>query len=360
VKGETAALSSIRVHLNTSQVPSLHEDSLWEDTYMDVLADALHSAICDAIEDEMEYLHEQMSAPSPGLAAGPGPVPTILASPISQVQTRHLRSQMPDVSEHLPDVSDMLGHSASHGIETFSLPAPAPGPAPMPGPSPDGMPKVDVHVQFLPGSSVYDENHLEIGRTTKVQAFIFGEPATFLDELPLIKSAVDETIANGQLQEAMKKSLEQATGLIPFINKVDASMDHVTQWSLSECENHMTRLVRRLSTYYTRRMVPTAIYNECSNFLVKSTFSHDRILTTMDKNKCRLATVKFSKGWNFGKAPKVMAPPVFNVAGPAGAMPAKSPPAFKDFCYDVCEIKFGTAAPLCDITHGEKIAHQPN
>jgi len=222
---------------------------------------------------------------------------------------------------------------------------------------------VDVHVEFTPGRAVLDENLKEVGRTTQVQAFIMAQPANLIDELPLLKTAVSNAIDSGEMGNAIRNALEGATGLIPDLEKMKMEPDRMTQWSLAACESHMTKLVRRFSLAYTRRMVPTAIYNECSNFLIKASFSHDRVLTKLDKNRCRWATVKFSKAWNFGGhgITQYRTPSYYGIKGKTvTAAASDSPePDFKAFCHDICQIKFGKVAPRCHVTYGDSLGSLP-
>merc|ERR1719223_1640396 len=98
-------------------------------------------------------------------------------------------------------------------------------------------------------------------------------------------------------------------------------------------------------------MVPTAIYNECTNFVAEVSFSHDHIFDVHDRMRCRHATVKLSKEWNFGKGQPGPgpAPAPAPAPGPAGANVD-----YLGFCAEVCEIKYGEDAPMCHVTEGKK------
>merc|ERR1740121_3280278 len=110
----------------------------------------------------------------------------------------------------------------------------------------------------------------------------------------------------GIIRPRLATALTKFTGVTPrFAADLLGKRPEVKQmepWDEAKCETHMTKVVKMFEQAYTRRMVPMALYNECTNFLPKLTFSHDSIASPLDRKKCRTATVKFSKRWNFGKA----------------------------------------------------------
>lgn len=265
-------------------------------------------------------------------------------------------------------------------------PAPAPGPA-----GPGGAPAVmelalqdklksdlawdahtgvapqqfqaDVFVQFFPGRERPVAGHSEIGRSTVVKAWLRGAPNTGVFEMsPWIQAVLKRHENDGLLEMLLEKRLFDVTEVAPLISGIrDIRLDSKSQWSLDSCESHMKKIMREFSIAYTRRMVPTAIYNECTNFLAEVSFSHDRVFDSHDRIKCRHATVKLAKEWNFGQGqlPLAPAPGPAPVAAPAPGVSNKALIDFKGFCADICEIKYGNDAPMCHVTEGKMLWSAP-
>merc|ERR1740139_1444670 len=113
------------------------------------------------------------------------------------------------------------------------------------------------------------------------------------------------------------------------------------------------RMVRRFEVAYTRRMVPWAIFNECTNFATAFSFSHDVRPTPVDVQRCKDATYRFEHHWNYGVAKEVTgpaAPPGLTLLQDAATQEEGkklAPVDMSEFCIDVCEHKFGRFAPQC-------------
>jgi len=237
--------------------------------------------------------------------------------------------------------------------------------------------KADVFVQFYPGEERPVVEDGEVGRSTIVKVWLSGAPNTGVFELaPWIEAVLKRHEQDGLLEMLLEKRLFDATEIAPKISGItDIRLDSKQQWSLDTCEFHMHKIMREFSMAYTRRMVPTAIYNECTNFVSEVSFSHDRIFDSHDRIKCRHATVKLSKEWNFGNGPPTTtasplqddapapapgpnpAPAASPAASPGGPAPGPSKPDIdlRGFCADVCEIKYGNDAPTCHVTEGKKL-----
>jgi len=271
------------------------------------------------------------------------------------------------------------GAETSLDSTTSGKPVGAPGAPPgAPGAAPAPVEfKADVFVQFYPGEERPVVQDGEVGRSTIVKVWLRGAPNTGVFELaPWIEGVLKRHEEDGLLEMLLEKRLFDATEIAPKIRGIkDIRLDSKQQWSLNTCEFHMKKIMREFSMAYTRRMVPTAIYNECTNFVSEVSFSHDRIFDAHDRIKCRHATVKLSKEWNFGKgkpttpapeAEEASAPAPGPAAGPGAASPVAAGPAplalaskpdidLKGFCSDVCEIKYGSDAPTCHVTEGKKL-----
>merc|ERR1719321_1499371 len=120
----------------------------------------------------------------------------------------------------------------------------------------------------------------------------------------------------------------------------------VQQWSDGICQKHMSTVVRRFTMAYTRRLVPAALFNECTNFMPMVSFSDDGVISTTDREKCQAATTKFAQKWNFGKGKKggtaadAAAAPAAGPAAAGAPGPAAAAMDYAEFCTDICEMKF--------------------
>jgi hypothetical protein len=223
-------------------------------------------------------------------------------------------------------------------------------PPPMPLKEPAHGAKILRHMN--PAGATADN----VGRTTMVQI-------TVTEQLPKVEGAIQTVVANGALESKLEAAIKDVTGIQNTISNFTAAKKPIKQWGVDVCTAHMTKVVKRFSVAYTRRMVPVAIFNECTNFMPVISFSHDVHPTALDVRKCREATVNFVKYWNYGQGPSVSAPAPA-VAGPPQASTAhvalaSSQPSSADlsgFCVEVCQFKYGKKAPQCHVTAGGKLA----
>eukprot|EP00928_Gymnodinium_smaydae_P030141 TRINITY_DN22488_c0_g2_i1.p1 TRINITY_DN22488_c0_g2~~TRINITY_DN22488_c0_g2_i1.p1 ORF type:complete len:589 (-),score=151.77 TRINITY_DN22488_c0_g2_i1:43-1728(-) len=193
-----------------------------------------------------------------------------------------------------------------------------------------------------------DQKH---GRSTIVEVVITDVRGTGSNDLPLVAALVQRATNDGTLQAILGDKLDHVVGLRPLLQDLRIGDASIAQWSVSDCEEHMAKVVKRMAVAYTARMVPMAILNECTNIMTAMSFSHDRYPTALDVQRCNEATQRFSKAWNFGDGPGTASTPSSGLAFPEIA---KAPEYMNAFCVDVCESKFGERAPMCHVTEGER------
>mmetsp|Transcript_11323 Transcript_11323/g.36007 ORF Transcript_11323/g.36007 Transcript_11323/m.36007 type:complete len:424 (-) Transcript_11323:195-1466(-) len=243
---------------------------------------------------------------------------------------------------------------ASRSPEVGAVGLVAAAPASAPVPAPPSMARaasidvsenqVNVFVTLRPGPRRKQpkETFLQLreeARSTIVNVVITDKPQTGAAVLPTVHKVIKEAQASGLLKRRLKAALFQATGVSPTIRGLGPpKLARLEQWQEGNCEQHMQRLVRLMQEAYTRRMVPVALYNECTNLIPALTFSHDDVADPLDRKKCRIATVKFAKRWNYGKADWTY-----------GAGEGHAPVDFSEFCRDVCETRYGEEAPQCSV-----------
>lgn len=245
-----------------------------------------------------------------------------------------------------------------------------------------------------------------VGHTTKVVVTITQLHGNGIDELPSVRKVLNSSCLKGEIIPALVDSIQDVTGVKSHINAFMVADHEIEQWSVEGCDAHMSHVVRKFEEAYTRREVPMAIFNECTNYMPALSFSHDMKPTHEDVRRCREATVKFVNAWNFGnyakpgwpttwkyqqtpagkamgdwpkvwwaqQLPHLMTPassalmqenatqnPTGRAApgwsngaqgfynGLAGKLrPSEDQPLdFKEFCGDVCEKKYGGDAPWC-------------
>lgn len=261
-----------------------------------------------------------------------------------------------------------LGASPSPAV------APAPAPAsPTPAQASVATPiDVDVFVEFQPGHdrAILSADDIEIhhhsahrprpleypapvygkmilrhanppqnvthGHTTKVTVSITDTAGA--KDLKRVARIVEAANSSGELGEAFESSILQAVGVRTRIIDWSFAEAAVPHWSVSSCETHMAAVVKRFVVAYTRRMVPTAIFNECTNFVTAMSFSRDFRPSALDVDRCRRATVKFALRWNFGKGDQLEA---------ANAS-EEGEEGMSSFCVDMCYAKYGEFSPRCN------------
>lgn len=229
-------------------------------------------------------------------------------------------------------------------------PAPAPPAAAAEVVAPSGAvdpsaDQVNVFVAFRPGSRHQPAKEVflqtsDAARSTTVDVVITDKPMTGANILPQVREILMQSQEDGLLKRRVKAALFQATGISPTLKGLSKPpvVAQLKQWEEGSCETHMEKLVKLMEVAYTRRMVPQALYNECTNLIPSMTFSHDPVATRLDRNKCRTATIKFAQRWNYGKA-----------SWNYGAGKGHEPMDFSAFCRDVCEVRFGGEAPQCNV-----------
>jgi len=275
-----------------------------------------------SIEDSIKEMFCTQTSSGPGPAPAPAPGPVLLPTPNGAIP---------------PPVNAAL----------LSVPAPMPAaaPSPMPMPEPECQtPK--VHVIFSPGSEMKQRNVMTNKppvefppKTTKVTVSIFDRPKN--DENDLQKAAVvfKKALATGDLIEEMAEAVGKVTGIAPKFTGLKVKPATVKAWDIEKCENRMSKIIKTFTVHYTKRQVPMALYNECTNFVTKISFSHDHVLDHRDEVRCREATASFAKRWKLGKN--------------------DNPKDFNKMCVGFCEAKYGNDAPMCHLTGGDELASQP-
>jgi len=327
------------------------------------------------------------AAPAPAVASGPGAADVIetmeVKFEITNYNYYNLEKEMLlqlgalDASEmsHREDiketlfgelVADVIGKVFDDHLQKLG---PAPGPAPAAAPkTPSGLAMlnmvgapapgiaasptagddapVNVFVTFKPGDKYKIEDttsFLQVGsvaRTTFVQVQITDNPTTGSRLVEQAKVLIDKAIADNTLKRDLKIKLKKATSLKPriiFAGEI-TKLRMIPEWSEVTCESHLEKVVRMFEVAYTRRMVPMALYNECTNFITALSFSHDNIHSPLDKKKCRKASLKFAKRWDFNKA-----------SWKYGTTKKHEQMDYSAFCHDVCEIRYGDGAPKCNV-----------
>lgn len=172
-----------------------------------------------------------------------------------------------------------------------------------------------------------------------VDVVITDEPNNGANDLKETQKLLKKAVNNGQLKDSLRGSLYQVTGNEPDIRHVMTESSKINQWDVGKCEKHISKIVNMFTLHYTRAQVPMALYNECTNFMPKMSFSRDHILDSRDAHRCRKATAAFQKLWKYGKNAE--------------------PKDFQVMCLEACEAKYGKNAPLCHVTEGKKLKDQP-
>lgn len=169
-----------------------------------------------------------------------------------------------------------------------------------------------------------------MGSTTRVEVSLTPKGTTTAEEMEHTKAVVQHSIDSGDLISRISHAVERVSGVNSTIDNLKAEDEKVERWDIAGCETHMADVAKKFSVAYTRRMVPMAIFNECTNFLPALSFSADFKPSMMDVTRCRQATVNFVKHWNYG-----------------GHGSTKAPSNFNAFCMDVCTFRYGEGSPKC-------------
>jgi len=278
------------------------------------IQDVLRDAIKETVRGMISCLFEQSISGSPA----PGPAPMALPAPVAVAPESLLPAAGPAAS--------FLMSKPTKAAQ------PAPAPAPSPGPSAPQEPDVNIFVTFTQGRKV------GAGMSTIVNIVFLDTPANGIDDVAVAKPFLEWASA-GLLNHQMDHALQEVTNIKPKIHKVKMTTEMIEQWNVEKCEKHIKGLVDTFSLHYTRAQVPMALYNECTTFMTKMSFSHDYVLDHMDTVRCKRATRKFEKKWNYGKNTE--------------------PKDFEGMCLAACEAKYGKNAPTCNVHEGDGLHGQP-
>lgn len=306
------------------------------------LQNAMRTAIEAAVKDAIGC---DAAGAAPGPAPAPAPVsfqeppaPRAPLPPRGMLPATVALASLPPWGNGPPPTAQMLpspqapapafaprfmGASAGPG----AAPGPAAGPAPGPA-APCPMPK--VHVAFGPGRKMKKKHLLNapaIHATTLITVTLYERPGNSLADLQGVQAKLTQKLATGELKEKLAVAIHGVTGVKPKLAAIKVKSTIVKLWDFQKCGGHMSQIVKSFTIHYTKRQVPLALYNECTNFVTKMSFSHDYVLDHRDAARCRKATRKFAQRWKLGEA--------------------KNPQTFEPMCQRFCEAKFGDDAPQC-------------
>jgi|Transcript_102696 hypothetical protein len=206
----------------------------------------------------------------------------------------------------------------------------APAPAAAQGHKPD----VGIFVAFSPGAPCCNG-----GRAVKVDISFTDKPNNKMHDVLSIIPAINHGINTGVFHKELREAIEEALGINTRLGHIKAATKTIEQWPIHLCETHIQEIVQNFTSHYTREQVPRALYNECTNFLTKFSFSHDYVLDEMDTARCKKATVKLTKKWDYGENAEAT--------------------DFEEMCLYACEAKYGSGAPTCNIAKGDHMLEQP-
>lgn len=165
-------------------------------------------------------------------------------------------------------------------------------------------------------------------RTVLVGVTVFNRPGNGLNDMQGVHHALNTALASGKLMSKVEFAIHAVTGVKPKLADIKVKTRAVRLWDHQRCGSHMSKLLKSFTVGYTKRQVPIALYNECTNFMTKFSFSHDYVLDRRDAARCRKATRKFAMRWKLGES--------------------LDPKAFEPMCQSFCEAKFGDDAPQCN------------
>jgi len=177
-----------------------------------------------------------------------------------------------------------------------------------------------------------------VPQAISVAVTVYDRPGNGMNDLHFAATELKKALLSGELMERIRSAIYAVTGVVPKVSGLRVKAKVIKQWDIVKCENHMTQLVKSFTVHYTRDQVPMALYNECTNFMTKISFSHDYVLDKRDAARCRAATRKFSMKWKGGKN--------------------NNPEDFAGMCGNFCEAKYGNDAPQCrmaDPAHASKL-----
>jgi hypothetical protein len=268
---------------------------------------------------------------------GPSPAPSPMAAPAGPPQPPE------GVLPASPAPVALVAKTASSHFLIGAAPVPAPaaspaaspagGPSPAPGPSAScAGPK--VHVALHPGGKMRKRhminqpaNDAAKPQTVLVKITLFERPGNGIKDMKKVKRQMKHALKTGELEERLGAAITAITGKKPKVSGLKVKAKAIAQWDIQKCGSHMSNIVKSFTVHYTRRQVPLALYNECTNFMTKMSFSHDYVLDKRDAVNCRKATRSFAQRWKVGKK--------------------DHPQDFQNMCVRFCQAKFGNDAPQC-------------
>lgn len=170
-------------------------------------------------------------------------------------------------------------------------------------------------------------NSPPIHATVLVKVTLFERPGNGLNDMQGVQNHLKQALDSGELKGKIAAAIYGVTGVKPELADIKVKSRAIRLWDHQQCGSHMSKLMKSFTLDYTKRQVPIALYNECTNFMTKMSFSHDYVLDTRDAARCRKATRKFALRWKLGE----------NI----------DPKDFEPMCLSFCEAKFGDDAPQC-------------
>jgi len=195
------------------------------------------------------------------------------------------------------------------------------------------MPDVRVFVTFSPG------REMDGGRSTIVEIAFLDTPLNGIDDMAMAMPLIEQSLKSGIFHKQVKKALHAVTGIKAKIGKIELGMKMIEAFEVNKCEEHIKGIVTQFGLHYTRNQVPMALYNECTNFMTRMSFSHDYVLDPLDTIRCRKTTAKFAKHWDGGQKAEDT--------------------DFADMCVQACEAKYGRNAPRCNLHGGQGLLGSP-
>jgi hypothetical protein len=218
---------------------------------------------------------------------------------------------------------------------TAFLDSSAPAPAPM-APVPQALvgSNVEIMVSFMPGESI------GMGKSIIVDVGVMSLAAGgSVDHLKGFEDLLNKAIASGALAKEIEQALQLITGIAPKIDGFVLKHEKFAPFNMTKCEGHVKSIVKQFAKTYTKERVPMALYNECTNFMTKISFSNDRILDQRDTQACKETTASFAKHWKFGEK--------------------AADYDFMFMCRRACQAKFGELAQMCQVPGGPGPAPAP-
>jgi len=267
-------------------------------TFSDILKSTVEKVLRDLLKRAAQQAPASASFPSHGPAPA---LPPQLAS-------------APGAPAHLVPLPPQAFLQRS-----LQAPAPAPGPAAAPSAPRTG---VGIFVAFKVGKAI------EGGKSTIVEVTFTDTPKNGVDDVAMAESLVKGAVDSGAFHKVVQEALHVATCIKPKLGAVKVEKALIKQWDVHKCEGHVSGIAQRFAKHYTPDQVPMALYNECTNFMTKISFSNDHVLDPLDTLACKKTTARFAKRWDEGKVKDEV---------------------FENMCVRACEAKFGKGAPQCNI-----------